>query len=305
MNIIVTGGAGFIGQHLVKRLLDDGHYVVVVDDLSTGSEENLDPRAHFIHYDVRVQMSRLRLPKTIDQIYHLACPASPVAYQMDPSKTVTTAVLGTHQMIEWARILNARLLLASTSEVYGQPIEHPQRELTLSVFNLFGPRACYDVGKAAAEVMVRESRIDYRIARIHNTYGPGMALDDGRVVTNFIRQLLNDELITMYGDGKQTRCFCYVDDMVEGLIRLMNFGAPITMNLGATHEISIRELGDAVGRAVGVKVGWAMMSLPEDDPIKRKPNMSRAWEHLGWCATTPLDVGLAKTVEYWRKKLGG
>ncbi len=307
-NIIVSGGAGFIGSHLIKALLDQGHSVICLDNLFTGSKKNIlpffsNPRFEFIRHDV---VAPILLEA--DQIYHLACPASPVHYQSNPIKTLKTSVLGTLNMLGIAKRVRARMLLASTSEVYGDPKIHPQPESYFGNVNPVGPRACYDEGKRAAETLVMGYRdfnhVNVAIARIFNTYGPRMLPNDGRVVSNFICQALKGENLTVYGDGSQTRSFCYVSDMVAGLIKLMESDVSGPVNLGNPHEVTILELGRQVLQMIpdtGSKIVFTQ--LPQDDPTRRKPDITLAKTLLGWQPSVPLTDGLEGTVAYFRTEL--
>ena len=308
-HILVAGGAGFLGSHLVDRLLDEGHDVVAVDNLSTGSKANLahlhgHPRFEFLRHDVTVP-----LQVEVDQIYNLACPASPIHYQRDPVQTMKTSVLGALNLLELAGRTNARVLLASTSEVYGDPSVHPQPEAYWGNVNPVGPRACYDEGKRCAETLFcdfhRTAGLQIKIARIFNTYGPRMDAADGRVVSNFIVQALQGRAITIYGDGSQTRSFCYVDDMVDGLVRLMNSDAAITgpVNLGNPSEFTILELADMVLRQVGRGGRIVRKPLPEDDPRQRRPDIACATDRLGWSPVTDLEDGLDETIAWFRSSL--
>jgi UDP-glucuronate decarboxylase len=307
-NILVTGGAGFIGSHLVEALLSAGANVVCLDNFFTGSKKNImpfinNPNFELIRHDVVVPILL-----EVDEIYHLACPASPIHYQNNPIKTLKTSVLGTLNMLGIAKRVKARILMASTSEVYGDPEIHPQPETYYGHVNPVGPRACYDEGKRAAETLMvgyRDyNRVNVTIARIFNTYGPRMLPNDGRVVSNFICQVLRGEDITVYGDGSQTRSFCYISDMVTGLIRLMESGEPGPINLGNPHEVTIKELAerilgmlpDAVSRIV-------YRPLPKDDPTRRKPDITLAGEKLAWEPTVPLEAGLEATIAYFREEL--
>ena len=305
MRILITGGAGFIGSHLSERLLAEGHEVIVLDNYFTGRKENIfhlmdNHRFELIRHDVTEPIFL-----EVDQIYNLACPASPVHYQYNPVKTVKTSVMGAINMLGLAKRVRARILQASTSEVYGDPEIHPQPEDYRGSVNCTGPRACYDEGKRAAEALafdfLRAGRADVRVARIFNTYGPRMRADDGRVVSNFIGQLLSGEELTIYGDGSQTRCFCFVDDTVDGLIRLMDsdsaVGVPV--NLGDPDELSIRDLAERLVQMTGGAMSLAHRALPQDDPRRRKPDISRAIELLGWRPTVKLDQGLAKTIAWF------
>ena len=306
--ILVTGGAGFIGQNLCKKLLEDPTCeVVVLDDFSTGKKSAVPKGVEIIEQDVRDSFETFEC----DQIYHLACPASPLAYQKRPIKTVETAFVGTKRALECAEANNATLLIASTSEVYGEPIAHPQSEQDYAHFNPVGPRSCYDAGKAAAESLAvsfaNVLNIDVRIARIFNTYGPGMDLFDGRVVSNFIRQALNNEPLTIYGDGYQTRSFCYVDDLVQGLYAFMNRterGTPHTpINLGNPDEISVLDVATLVLGLIPTSTSKIqMIDLPVDDPSRRCPNITLAKQLIAWNPRTNLRSGLEKTIRYWRNQ---
>jgi UDP-glucuronate decarboxylase len=309
MRILVTGGAGFIGSHLCERLLDDGHDVLCLDNFFTGRRENIlqllaSPRFELIRHDV-IEPILLE----VDQIYNLACPASPIHYQYNPVKTVKTSVMGTINMLGLAKRVRARILQASTSEVYGDPLVHPQPEEYWGNVNPIGFRSCYDEGKRLAETLMmdyhRQNKVDTRIARIFNTYGPRMLENDGRVVSNFIVQALRGEPLTLYGDGDQTRSFCYVDDLVGALIRLMNtddLHEPV--NLGNPGEFTIRQLAEEVIKTCGSSAVITHMPLPQDDPRQRKPDISRAEALLNWTPTIGLNEGLRKTVAYFREQLG-
>lgn len=306
--IVVTGGAGFIGSHLTDRLLSEGHEVTVIDNLFTGSKENFtqhldNPNFEFIRYDVIN-------PLTIetDEIYHLACPASPIHYQYNPVKTIKTNVIGTMNMLGVAKRVKAKMLLASTSEVYGDPKEHPQKESYWGHVNPIGPRSCYDEGKRVAETLSmnyhEQSGVDVKIIRIFNTYGPRMLFDDGRVVSNFIVQALKGEDITIYGDGSQTRSFCFVDDLVTGMIAAMNkpnFVGPV--NLGNPNEMSISDLAQLVIKMVGSKSKLVKKPLPKDDPVRRKPDISFAQSELSWTPKVSLEEGLKKTIDDFKRRL--
>ncbi len=308
MRHLVTGGAGFIGSHLCERLLAQGDEVICLDNLFTSRMRNLDrllgrPGFEFVRHDVCEPFHA-----EVDRVWALACPASPVHYQRNAVRTVKTSVLGTINALELAREVGARLLLTSTSEVYGDPEVHPQIESYHGNVNPIGPRACYDEGKRCAETLVtsfaRQYGVEVRIARLFNCYGPRMAIDDGRVVSNFIVQALRNQPLTVYGDGSQTRSFVYVDDMVEGLLRLMDRGpeaAPV--NLGNPVEFTIRELGDMVQEITGHRVGYERRPLPQDDPARRKPDITRAISLLDWHPRTVLDEGLKRTVEYFKSAL--
>ena len=306
--ILVTGGAGFIGSHLVEFLLKQGHEVLCLDNYFTGSKENLlhlrdQPRLEMIRHDV-VEPVMLE----IDQIYHLACPASPVHYQYNPVKTIKTNVLGTLHMLGLAKRVKARILLASTSEIYGDPLEHPQREEYWGNVNCLGPRSCYDEGKRVAETLMmdyhRQNRVDIRIASIFNTYGPRMALNDGRVVSNFIVQALSGQDITIYGEGRQTRSFCYVSDLVAGLVGLMNCEEQTEpVNLGNPEEFTILELAHKVLALTQSASTLVHKPLPADDPVRRRPDISRAKDKLGWQPKVLLEEGLKSTIPYFAAKL--
>jgi UDP-glucuronate decarboxylase len=308
MRILVTGGAGFIGSHLCDRLLSAGHHVICLDNLFTGRRENV---AHLLEND-RFELLRHDVTEPlfidVEQIYNLACPASPIHYQYNPVKTVKSNVLGTINMLVLAKRLRARVLQASTSEVYGDPIVHPQTESYWGNVNPIGPRSCYDEGKRVAETLMmdyhRQDKVDIRIARIFNTYGPRMAENDGRVVSNFIVQALRGQDLTVYGTGEQTRSFCYVDELVDGLIRLMQAdGRHEPVNLGNPVEFTIRQLADEVCRIVGGEVRVCYKPLPQDDPVQRKPDISRAREWLGWDPQIHLSAGLTRTVSFFRHRL--
>ena len=307
MKALVTGGAGFVGSHLCERLLKDGYTVIALDDLSTGSRDNIQHL--FGRKDFRFVLQDVSVPFEIqaDVIFHLACPASPVHYQRNPIKTVVTNVVGTLNGLSLASRIGARFLLASTSEVYGDPNVHPQVEEYHGNVSPTGPRACYDEGKRCAETLCfdhyREAGVDIRVARIFNTYGPRMAVNDGRVVSNFIVQALRGEDITVYGEGKQTRSFCYVDDLVDGLVRLMNGSHIGPINLGNPGEFTIRELAEQVIRLTGSRSKVVQRPLPQDDPRQRCPDISKAKELLGFVPRVPLVEGLKPTVAYFKAAL--
>ena len=304
MRVLVTGGAGFIGSHLCERLVGDGHEVLCVDNFFTGSKSNIlpllgNPRFELIRHDITEPILL-----EVDQIYHLACPASPVHYQYNPVKTIKTSVMGTINMLGLAKRVRARILLASTSEVYGDPQVHPQPETYWGNVNPIGIRSCYDEGKRVAETLMmdyhRQNGVDIRIVRIFNTFGPRMAEHDGRVVSNFIVQALKGDDITVYGDGSQTRSFCYVSDLVEGLVRMMSregFTGPV--NLGNPTETSILEFARRIIALTGSKSQVVFRPLPSDDPRQRQPDISLARTKLGWEPLVPLETGLAKTVDYF------
>jgi len=308
MRILVTGGAGFIGSHLCERLISEGNEVLCLDNFFTGRRENIfhlldNPRFELLRHDVTEPILL-----EVDQIYNLACPASPVHYQYNPVKTVKTSVMGAINMLGLAKRVRARILQASTSEVYGDPLVHPQTEDYWGNVNPIGLRSCYDEGKRLAETLMtdyhRQNKVDIRIARIFNTYGPRMLENDGRVVSNFIVQALRGQPLTLYGEGQQTRSFCYVDDLLEGLIRLMNtenLHEPV--NLGNPGEFTIRQLAEEVIKTCESKSSFTYMPLPADDPRQRKPDITKAQTLLGWNPTIPLREGLKKTVEDFKTRV--
>lgn len=309
--ILVTGGAGFIGSHLCKRLLDEGNEVLCLDNLFTGSKRNIrelmgNERFEFLRHDVVN-----RLDVEVDQIYNLACPASPVHYQFDPVKTMKTSVLGALNLLELTERVHGRILQASTSEVYGDPEVHPQPESYWGHVNPDGIRSCYDEGKRAAETLFfdfhRRHGVDIKVIRIFNTYGPNMNMEDGRVVSNFIVQALKNEDITVYGDGTQTRSFCYVDDLVDGMVRMMNSrsGFPGPVNLGNPGEFTMLELAEKVIRFTGSRSKIVHRPLPQDDPTRRRPVIDLAKKELAWEPKTSLDDGLQKTIRYFETVLRG
>ena len=308
MRYLVTGGAGFLGSHLSQLLLNQGHDVLAVDNLYTGSKDNFQefrshPRFEFLRHDITFP-----LYVEVDGIFNLACPASPMHYQKFPVQTIKTSILGSINMLGLAKRLKVPVLQASTSEVYGDPEVSPQREDYWGHVNPIGLRACYDEGKRAAESLFfdyqRQFGLDIKVARIFNTYGPKMSIDDGRVVSNFILQALRGEDLTLFGDGSQTRSFCYVSDLVEGLVRLMessNISGPI--NLGNEHEVTIRYIAELVIAKVNSKSDLIYLPLPSDDPKQRKPDTGKAQELLGWKAEISLDQGLKSTIDYFRTKV--
>ena len=308
MRILVTGGAGFIGSHLCERLLSDGNEVLCLDNFFTGRRENILQLLNNSHFELLRHDVTEPILLEVDQIYNLACPASPVHYQYNPVKTVKTNVMGTINMLGLAKRVRARILQASTSEVYGDPLVHPQTEDYWGNVNPIGLRSCYDEGKRLAETLMkdyhRQNKVDIRIARIFNTYGPRMLEDDGRVVSNFIVQALRGEPLTLYGEGQQTRSFCYVEDLIEGLIRLMNvedLHEPV--NLGNPGEFTIMQLAEEVIKACDSKSGFTYLPLPADDPRQRKPDITRAQTVLGWNPTIPLRDGLKRTVADFKARV--
>lgn len=306
--VLVTGGAGFLGSHLCDRLIAEGNDVICADNLFTGSKNNIrhllaNPYFEFIRHDVTQP-----LYVEVDQIYNLACPASPVQYQYNPIKTAKTSVYGAMNMLGLAKRVHARILQASTSEVYGDPEVHPQPESYRGCVNTIGIRSCYDEGKRMAETLFfdyhRRHNVDIRVIRIFNTYGPRMNASDGRVVSNFIVQALKGEDITIYGDGQQTRSFCYVDDLIEGMVRMMNcedFTGPV--NIGNPGEFTMLELARKVIELTGSKSKLVYMPLPSDDPMQRRPVIDLAKEKLGWEPTVALEQGLERTIAYFRSVL--
>jgi UDP-glucuronate decarboxylase len=307
--ILVTGGAGFLGSHLCERLVKERNYVVCVDNFFTGTRDNVNHLTGDSHFELIRHDIVNPVYLEVDEIYNLACPASPVHYQQNPIKTVKTNVIGVINMLGIAKRAKARILQASTSEVYGDPQEHPQKETYWGRVNPVGIRSCYDEGKRAAECLMmdyrRQNNVNSKIARIFNTYGSRMAIKDGRVVSNFIIQALQGKEITVYGDGSQTRSFCYVDDMVDGLIRMMNtpddFYGPV--NLGNPREYTILEIAEKIIKMTNSNSKISFHPLPADDPTQRKPDITLASEILGWKPKISLDEGLVKTIEYFREAL--
>jgi UDP-glucuronate decarboxylase len=309
MRVLVTGGAGFIGSHLCRRLLNEGHEVICLDNLFTGSRDNIrgllaDDHFEFIRHDI-IEPILLE----VDWIFNLACPASPIHYQHNPVKTVKTSVMGAINMLGMAKRVGARILHTSTSEVYGDPQVHPQPESYHGNVNPIGLRSCYDEGKRVAETLMfdyhRQNKVDVRVVRIFNTYGPNMAVNDGRVVSNFIEQALSGKDITIYGEGEQTRSFQYVDDLIEGMLRMMQkegFTGPV--NLGNPEEFTIRELAEEVLRQTGSSSKLIKLPLPADDPKVRKPDISLAMRELDWKPQVRLKDGLARTIDYFKGVLG-
>ena len=305
--VLVTGGAGFLGSHLIDRLLADGHDVLCVDNLFTGTKDNLahlhsEPRFEFLRHDVTFPLF-----VEVDEIFNLACPASPIHYQHDPVQTTKTSVHGAINMLGLAKRLGCRILQASTSEVYGDPTVHPQTEDYWGHVNPIGPRSCYDEGKRCAETLFfdyhRQHGLPIKVARIFNTYGERMHPADGRVVSNFIMQALSGEAITIYGDGRQTRSFCYVDDLIDGLVRLMGSPEDVTgpINLGNPTEFTIRELAETIVEMTGSRSPIVEKPLPADDPRQRQPNIEKARALLGWEPKVALRDGIEKTIAYFRE----
>jgi UDP-glucuronate decarboxylase len=304
---LVTGGAGFLGSHLVELLLKNDYEVICLDNLTTGSRRNIEnfhsnSNFHFIQHDITIPI-RLQ----VDQIYNLACPASPIHYQFDPIKTVNTTVVGVINMLELAKQTGARLLQASTSEVYGDPLQHPQTESYWGNVNPIGLRSCYDEGKRCAETLTmdyqRQHKVQTRIVRIFNTYGPNMAINDGRVVSNFIVQALLDQDITLYGDGSQTRSFCYVTDLIDGIYKLMNSDYLNPMNIGNPSEFTVKELAELIKSMTNSKSNIVYRPLPSDDPTRRKPDVKLATNELQWKPRVDLLSGLKSTIDYFESLL--
>ena len=308
MRILVTGGAGFLGSHLCDRLINEGHEILCLDNFFTGRRQNIahllqNPKFELIRHDV-IDPFKVE----VDQIYNLACPASPPHYQYNPIKTTKTSVMGAINCLGLAKRVRARVFLASTSEVYGDPTVHPQDETYWGNVNPIGRRSCYDEGKRCAETLFfdyhRENGVDIRVVRIFNTYGPRMLADDGRVVSNFIVQALKGENLTVYGDGSQTRSFCYVDDLIDGFVRLMNQEKTVgPVNIGNPGEFTMLELAELVLKKVGGKSKVTNLPLPADDPKQRRPDISLAKEVLGWEPRVPLEEGLDRTIVYFRQAI--
>ena len=309
--VLVTGGAGFLGSHLCERLLRDGHDVLCVDNFFTGRKSNI---AHLMgkpHFEVMRHDITFPLYVEVDEIYNLACPASPVHYQFDPVQTTKVSVLGAINMLGLAKRLGARVFQASTSEVYGDPTVHPQSEEYRGNVNPLGPRACYDEGKRCAETLffdyARQHRVKIRVVRIFNTYGPRLHPSDGRVVSNFISQALRGEDLTIYGDGSQTRAFCYVDDLIDGFVAMMEADDDVTgpINLGNPHELPVLTLAEQIVAITGSRSGIVRQPLPQDDPLQRCPDITRAQRILGWSPKVGLEEGLLRTIAYFRNELTG
>ncbi len=305
--VLVTGGSGFIGSHLCDRLISEGNDVLCVDNFYSSTRENVahlldHPRFELLRHDITFP-----LYVEVDEIYHLACPASPVHYQRDPVQTTKTAVHGSINVLGLAKRTGARVLLTSTSEVYGDPLVHPQNEDYWGNVNPIGPRACYDEGKRAAETLFfdywRQHNLEIKVVRLFNTYGPRMHPQDGRVVSNFVMSALTGNPITLYGDGSQTRSFCYVDDLIDGLVAMMKSDASITgpINLGNPGEFTVKELAEMIVEKIPTTSSIEIRPLPQDDPVRRQPDITRAKQQLGWEPTIPLDQGLDRTIAYFRE----
>ena len=310
MNILVTGGAGFLGSHLCDRLINEGHKVICLDNYFTGKKENINHLVDNPFFSLVEQDVIEHFDFKVDQIYNLACPASPPHYQFNPIETIKTSFMGALNCLDLAYKNQVRVLQASTSEVYGDPEVHPQPETYKGNVNPIGIRACYDEGKRCAETLFfdyhREKDVDIRVARIFNTYGPRMLPDDGRVVSNFIVQAIKGEDLTIYGDGKQTRSFCYVDELIDGLIKLMNHPDCIgPVNIGNPGEFTMLELADRIIQKTNTSSRISMHPLPGDDPLQRKPDISIAKEQLNWEPKIALSEGLDKTIEYFRERING
>jgi len=304
--ILVTGGAGFLGSHLCERFVNEGNDVICVDNFYTGSKDNIIGLLNNPHFELMRHDVTFPLYVEVDEIYNLACPASPVHYQYDPVQTTKTSVHGAINMLGLAKRTGAKIFQASTSEVYGDPVVHPQHESYNGNVNPIGPRSCYDEGKRCAETLFfdykRQHNLNIRVVRIFNTYGPRMHPNDGRVVSNFIMQALRGEAITIYGDGQQTRSFCYVDDLIEGFIRMMDANDDISgpINLGNPSEFTIKQLAEAIINLTGAKSELIKQPLPEDDPLKRQPDITIAKQQLDWQPSIDLEAGLTKTIDYFR-----
>jgi UDP-glucuronate decarboxylase len=305
--VLVTGGAGFLGSHLCVRLLDEGHDVLCVDNYFTSRKQNIEPLIGNPHFEPIRHDVTFPLYVEVDEIYNLACPASPIHYQFDPVQTTKTSVIGAVNMLGLAKRVKAKIFQASTSEIYGEPQVHPQKEDYCGNVNTLGPRACYDEGKRVAETLFfdyhRQHGVKIKVARIFNTYGPNMHPQDGRVVSNFILQALQGNPITLYGDGSQTRSFCFVSDLIDGFVRLMGTDYSVTgpINLGNPHEITIRELAERIIALTGSSSTLVFEPLPQDDPTQRCPDISLARKTLDWEPTVSLEDGLARTVAYFQR----
>ena len=304
---LITGGAGFLGSHLAKRLIESGEEVICIDNFFTGSKKNCDELLNNSNFELIRHDVTEPMKIEVDKIWHLACPASPIHYQFNPIKTTKTSFLGTYNMLGLAKRVGAKFLLASTSEIYGDPEEHPQTESYRGSVNTTGIRSCYDEGKRIAETLCadyqRMQGVDIRIMRIFNTYGPNMRFDDGRVISNFIVQGLRNEKIKIYGDGKQTRSFCYVDDLIDGMILLMGSKYQMPVNIGNPNEFSINELANLIKYLINPDIEFEYLQLPQDDPKRRKPSIKLAKEILNWEPKIELKDGLVKTIEWFKNNL--
>ena len=303
--ILITGGAGFIGSHLIKRLLNDNNFVYCIDNLSTGSLNNIknyinDNNFKFINHDIVNPIPQI----DVDYIFNLACPASPIHYQMDPVHTMKTSVLGTYNIIDLALVNEAKIIFSSTSEIYGNPLEHPQKETYWGNVNTIGPRSCYDEGKRCSETILydynKSQNLNVSIVRIFNTYGPNMSTGDGRVVSNFIISAINNNDIVVNGDGLQTRSFCFVDDTIDGIIKTAKSNEFGPFNLGNTNEITINTLAETIKTLINSNSNIKYQDLPQDDPIRRKPDISKAYNTLNWSPKVNLEKGLSKTITYFQ-----
>ena len=304
---LITGGSGFLGSHLAKQLLDKGEEVICLDNFFTGTKKNIKELLKFQNFELIRHDVTEPIRLEIDNIWHLACPASPIHYQYNPIKTIKTSFMGTYNMLGLAKRVGAKILLASTSEIYGDPEENPQKESYRGSVNTIGIRSCYDEGKRVAETLCSDYQrihgVEVRIMRIFNTYGPNMRFDDGRVISNFIVQALRDEKITIYGDGSQTRSFCYVDDLIDGMIRLMESNYRKPLNIGNPKEFSIQELANLVKSLINPSLEFEYKNLPEDDPKQRKPSIELAREVLKWEPKIHLKDGLIKTIDWFKDNL--
>ena len=304
---LITGGSGFLGSHLSKRLIEKGEEVICLDNFYTGKKENLSKWLGHTNFELIRHDVTEPIQLEIDKIWHLACPASPIHYQFNPIKTAKTSFLGTYNMLGLARRVGAKLLLASTSEVYGNPSVSPQNENYNGYVNPIGPRSCYDEGKRISETLCADYRrmhnLDVRIVRIFNTYGPRMSPNDGRVVSNFIVQALKNKALTIYGDGSQTRSFCYVDDLINGIIKLMNSAITSPVNIGNPNELKIIEIAQKIKNKINPNLELIYKEIPEDDPLQRKPDIQKAKKELNWEPTIDLEKGLNKTIEWFQEYL--
>ena len=304
---LITGGSGFLGSHLAKKLLERGEEVICLDNFFTGTKKNIEELFNYQNFEFIRHDVTEPIKLEVDNIWHLACPASPIHYQYNPIKTTKTSFIGTYNMLGLAKRVGAKILLASTSEVYGDPKEHPQKESYRGSVNTTGVRSCYDEGKRVAETLCADYQrvhgVEVRIMRIFNTYGPNMRFDDGRVISNFIVQALKDQKITLYGDGTQTRSFCYVDDLINGMILLMNSNYHHPMNIGNPNEFSIKELANLIRTLINPNLEFEYKKLPHDDPKQRQPSIQLAKELLNWEPEIELKDGLLKTIDWFKKNL--